>query len=110
MHFFDAFPLGFLNIRPPFPSDPSISRPNTLVPGTCGNPRYSWRDETQSGYVEAPDSLGSILGIFIFSSACEVEVLVRSGLLPLPPAAVPAVSDPAIIYIARGCRPCGQRG
>jgi len=46
-----------------------------LVPGTFNSARYVCSDDTQSGYIEAPDSLGSMFGIFVLSSMVEVIVV-----------------------------------
>jgi len=69
-----------------------------FVPGILSKPRYSWSEETQSGYVEAPDNSGSMFGIFVFSLAWGVDIVVLAGLLPLPPVEVLAVSASAITY------------
>lgn len=57
-----------------------------FVLGTFRKLKYVWRDDIYLGYVEEPDSFGSIVGIFMLSSAVDVmsAVVVVLVVLELP--------------------------
>jgi len=63
---------------------------------------YAWSDDIQSGYVDDPDSFGSMFGILVLSSGWGAAVVVRVGFLALVLEKPSPASDPTNIYIERG--------
>lgn len=81
------------------------------MPGTYNNSRYVCNDDTRSGYVGPPDSLGSMFGIFVLSLSVVVAMVVEVLVLPeLSPSVVSFPFSPIYPSIVIGYMLFGWRG